>query len=67
MAPIHDRMPVILAPADWAAWLARDRQDPAALAPLLAPADAATMQAWPVSRNVNRSSSEGEALVDALV
>jgi putative SOS response-associated peptidase YedK len=40
-APIHDRMPVILAPADRAAWLARDRQDPAALAPLLAPADAA--------------------------
>lgn len=63
MAPIHDRMPVMLAAPDWAAWLARDLQDPAALAPLLRPCDPATMQAWPVSKAVNRGSAEGEALV----
>ncbi len=66
MAPIHDRMPVILPPESWAAWLSREQQDPAALAPLLQGADPATMQAWPVSRNVNRSSSEGEALIEPL-
>ncbi len=66
MAPIHDRMPVILPPEAWAAWLSREQREPAAVAPLLAPADAATMQAWPVSRNVNRSSGEGEALIEAL-
>ena len=62
MAPIHDRMPVILPPETWAAWLSRELQDPATLTPLLVPAPTATMQAWPVSRTVNRSSSEGEAL-----
>ena len=66
MAPIHDRMPVLLAPADWATWLARDQQDPEPLTPLLAPCDAAGMQAWPVSRAVNRSRAEGEALIDPI-
>ena len=63
MAPIHDRMPAMLAREHWGPWLARDRQDPAELLPLLQPAPAASMRAWPVSRAVNRSSAEGEALV----
>jgi putative SOS response-associated peptidase YedK len=66
MAPIHDRMPVMLAPADWDRWLARDLQDRQAIEPLLVPADASTMQAWPVSRAVNRGSAEGEALIAPL-
>jgi len=66
MAPIHDRMPVILAREHWSAWLSREQQDAAALAPLLAPTDPARLQAWPVSRNVNRSSSEGPELIEAL-
>ena len=66
MAPIHDRMPVILPREEWAAWLSRAQQDVAALTPLLRPADPAGIQAWPVSRSVNRSSSEGEALVAPL-
>lgn len=61
-APVHDRMPVLLAPADWARWLARAEQDPAALAALLKPAPAEALQAWPVSRAVNRGSAEGEGL-----
>jgi putative SOS response-associated peptidase YedK len=36
------------------------------LTPLFAPADPARLQAWPVSRSVNRSSSEGEALIEPL-
>jgi len=63
MAPIHDRMPVLLAPEHWASWLARDHQDPADVLPLLQPAPADSLQAWPVSRAVNRGSAEGEALV----
>lgn len=66
MAPIHDRMPVILATQDWARWLARDLQEPAAIEPLLAPCDPALMQVWPVSRAVNRSSAEGEELIAPL-
>jgi putative SOS response-associated peptidase YedK len=37
-----------------------------ALMPLLTPMDPARMQAWPVPREVNRSSSEGEALIHRL-
>ncbi len=66
MAPIHDRMPVIVPPAHWAAWLSRSVQEPAALAPLLVPAPAAGLQAWPVSRAVSRGSAEGAGLVTPL-
>ena len=66
MAPIHDRMPVILPREHWDAWLSRKQQDVTALAPLLALTDPARLQAWPVSRNVNRSSSEGEELIEPL-
>jgi putative SOS response-associated peptidase YedK len=62
MAPIHERMPVLLAPADWALWLDRRVQDPTVLAPLLRPAPASGLQAWPVSRAVSRGSAEGEGL-----
>ncbi len=63
MAPIHDRMPVMLAPEHWAAWLSRDLQDPAALAPLMNGLPEGAMQAWPVDRAVGRSSDEGEQLM----
>lgn len=65
MAPLHDRMPVIVPPEHWAAWLSRDLQDPAAVAPLLVPPPPDALQAWPVSRAVNRGNAEGEALVAA--
>ena len=67
MAPIHDRMPLILPPEAWAAWLARDQTDPAALAPLLqAMPDANAMQAWPVARGVGRASADGPGLIAPL-
>lgn len=62
MAPLHDRMPVLLAPAEVALWLDRRVQDPALLAPLLRPAPDAGLRAWPVSRAVSRGSAEGEEL-----
>jgi putative SOS response-associated peptidase YedK len=66
MAPIHDRMPVLIPQAQWARWLARDVQDPAAIAPLLVVPPPEGLQAWPVSRAVSRGSAEGEALVQPL-
>jgi putative SOS response-associated peptidase YedK len=59
-------MPVILAREHWDAWLNRERQDVTALEPLLAPTDPARLLAWPVSRNVNRISSEGAELIEPL-
>jgi putative SOS response-associated peptidase YedK len=66
MAPIHDRMPALLPPEHWAAWLARDEQEPARLAPLLAPCPPPWLRAWPVSRAVNPGTAEGEALIAPL-
>jgi putative SOS response-associated peptidase YedK len=67
MAPIHDRMPVMLPPEHWAAWLARGNTDPATLAPLMQGLPVAAMQAWPVARAVGRSSAEGAGLIEPLV
>lgn len=66
LAPVHDRMPVIVPKEQWATWLARGQSERSAVEPLLAQYDAARMQAWPVSRTVSRSSSEGEELVRPL-
>jgi putative SOS response-associated peptidase YedK len=66
MAPIHERMPVLLARRDWARWLSRAVQDEAAIGPLLAVPPAEGLQAWPVAREVSRSASEGPQLVQPL-
>jgi putative SOS response-associated peptidase YedK len=66
LAPIHDRMPVMLRPDQWASWLARGQQDPAGFQPWLQPAPLGTTQAWPVSRAVNQGRAEGEALIQPI-
>jgi putative SOS response-associated peptidase YedK len=66
MAPIHDRMPVLIARDRWAAWLARDIQSPERIEPLLAVPPSAGLQAWPVSKAVGPGSAEGEALVERI-
>lgn len=53
MAPIHHRMPVILAEEHWDAWLDPERTEPAQLSPLLEPWAADTMTAITVTRQVN--------------
>ena len=53
LQPIHDRMPVIIAPADYEAWLSPQTQRPEALQPLLRPYPAALMATYPVSPLVN--------------
>ena len=66
MAPIHDRMPVMLAPEHWEAWLARGNTDAASLPALMQGLPEGAMQAWPVARTVGRSSAEGPALIEPL-
>ncbi len=56
MAPIHNRMPVIIAPEKRKIWLDRDIQDPGRLMPLLAPYNAAEMELHEVSKRVNSPS-----------
>lgn len=54
MEPIHDRMPVILDSDQFEAWLSPQNRQVDQLIPLIRPHDAESMQAWPVSRELNR-------------
>lgn len=51
--PLHNRMPVILRPEDFALWLDPDVKDPAPIRPLLRPYEPDEMFAYPVSTRVN--------------
>lgn len=52
MRPIHDRMPVIIAPADYTVWMRPDTEAQN-LAGLLRPSPTEEMEAYPVSQLVN--------------
>jgi putative SOS response-associated peptidase YedK len=63
-APVHDRMPVVLAgPEEEAAWLSGEL-DPPALTELLVPLDAARTTAAPANPAVNRAGVEGPELIE---
>lgn len=63
MQTIHDRMPVILRPRDYAKWLDSAPQTPENLAPLLKPFAAEEMSAYQVSTLVNKASNDMPELV----
>lgn len=65
VAELHDRMPVILDPADYAAWLDPDAERPA-LEALLAPYPAERMETWPVSTRVNSPRNDDPSLLDKV-
>lgn len=66
MADIHDRMPVILSPADYDLWLDPEFQDKAKLQSLLRPYLDGEMTAYPVSTIVNNPRNETAACIDAI-
>jgi putative SOS response-associated peptidase YedK len=57
--PLHDRMPVILAAADFERWLDPAITQPEMVQPLLKPYPAEEMIAYPVTAWVNSSKHEG--------
>jgi putative SOS response-associated peptidase YedK len=63
LRPIHDRMPVIIAPGAYARWL-----DPAGadVLDLIAPYPAAAMAAYPVSTRVNNVRHDDATLLEAV-
>ncbi len=62
-AELHARMPVILEPADWPAWLGELEGDPASL---LHPAPEGTLRVWPIDRRVNSPRNNGPELLNAI-
>ncbi len=61
MAPIHNRMPVILEQDPWPGWLGEDEGNPAAL---LRPAGEDALKAVPVSKVVNNVRNNGAELLN---
>lgn len=66
VAPIHNRMPVILPPAAYADWLDPAERDPAGLQSLLQPYPAEAMTAHPVSRAVNNPRNDTPECITPL-
>ncbi len=56
---VHDRMPVILSPGDYALWLDPQQKAPGSLLSLLRPAPAGLLTLRPVSQAVNKVAQEG--------
>ena len=63
MRQLHERMPVILAAADWPVWLGEAPGEPAAL---LRPAPDDALRLWPVSRMVNSVRNNGADLLHQI-
>lgn len=66
VARIHDRMPVILHPDDYARWLGEEPASSSELKALLRPSDANAMIMWPVDRRLNRPGMDDVSLLDPL-
>ncbi|MBN1679470.1 MAG: SOS response-associated peptidase [Anaerolineae bacterium] len=64
MAPIHNRMPVILPSELYAAWLDPTQTVTANVLPLLQPYPAGQMTGYPVSRRVNRPTNDDPSLIE---
>ena len=66
VAPIHDRMPVILPGAAHGLWLDPSVDDPELLRPLMRALPADRMRATPVGSYVNRAGNEGPRCVEPV-
>jgi putative SOS response-associated peptidase YedK len=62
MGPIHDRMPVILAEDDWAAWLGETPATEVELLAMLKPFPPERMKSWPVDKRVGNVRNQDEGL-----
>ena len=64
LAPVHNRMPVILEPDDFDLWLDPRKGIPADVQPLLKPYDPKQMICYPVSKRVNNTRHDGPELIE---
>jgi putative SOS response-associated peptidase YedK len=65
-AQLHDRMPVVLKPATWPAWLGEEPADVPHLKALLAPYPDDDMVCWPVSQRVGNVKNNDPSLIQLL-
>jgi putative SOS response-associated peptidase YedK len=61
---IHDRMPVIIGPEDWAAWLGEEpASDPEILLKSFPPE---RMTLWPVNKRVGNVRNDDQSLIERV-
>ena len=63
VSAIHDRMPVINEPENYARWLTTLEPDPR---DLLVPYQAQPMTMWPISTRVNKPENDDASILDRL-
>src|SRR6516225_6529849 len=63
---IHDRMPMVIDPAQWGDWLDQANNDPSRVHPLLVPAAASGLVSYPVGIDVNYVRNNGPGLIKPL-
>jgi putative SOS response-associated peptidase YedK len=66
LLPIHDRMPVIVSPADYDLWLSLGIRDPGELSRLFRPIPPEEMAAFPVGTAVNNPKTDSPQLIEPL-
>jgi putative SOS response-associated peptidase YedK len=65
-AQLHNRMPVVLAPAAWPVWLGEEPAELAKVKAMLVPYPSDEMIAWPVSQRVGNVRNNDPGLVEPL-
>jgi putative SOS response-associated peptidase YedK len=66
IAPIHDRMPVVIKPQDFARWLDCRSQEPRDVLDLMQPVEPDLFEAIPVSDRVNKVVNAGPDLIERV-
>ncbi len=66
LAPIHDRMPVVIAPEQFNLWLGGLDEDTAAASALIRPAPDDLLEVIPVSSDVNRVANDNPKLLERV-
>ncbi len=66
VAKVHDRMPVMLPPSHWDAWLDRDNHDTSSLLEMMVPAPSALIVVSPVSTDVNNVRNNRPDLIEPI-
>jgi putative SOS response-associated peptidase YedK len=66
LAPIHDRMPVIIPPEAFDLWLDSTKVDATTASALIAPAPEPLLEAYEVSTDVNRTANDNPKLVERM-
>ncbi|WP_442578385.1 SOS response-associated peptidase [Mesorhizobium sp. ASY16-5R] len=66
IAPIHDRMPVVVRPEDFARWLDCRRLEPRDVADIMRPAEPGLFEAIPISDRVNKFANVGPEIQERI-